>query len=282
MNVAYITDSGSGKSLEEFARDGILSLPLQITDGNTTWQDMETLDKNGCIALLEQGKVLKTSQPAPGLIEELFGSLKQNGTDLVIAVPIASGLSGTSSTLTAMAAEAELPILCVDTYTACVIQDYLVHRIKEMMESGMNQLEMSVKVQECIDSCETIVVPKDLRHLARGGRLTSGAAHLASLLRIVPILHLNKETGGRIDIYDKVMTYRKAVKRILDHMKEKPIDSGWHIAVAHTNAIDAAQDLYHKVRETFPDAEIEIVELCNVVSAQAGLGCLALEYFKKI
>lgn len=282
MNIAYVTDSGTGISMEAQAKDGILSLPLQITDGTSTWQDMETLDKNDCIHLLEQGKVLKTSQPSPGLMEEMFSSLKANGTDMVIAVPICPGLSGNSQTLSMMAEEAGLPLLTINTYTTCVIQDYLIHRIKEMIEEGVPDLERNVRIQACVDSCETIVVPKDLKHLARGGRLTPGAAHLAQLLRIVPILHLNKETNGKIDVYDKVLSTRRAYSRIIGHMQEKPIDSSWHIAIAHTNAIDAAQEMYHRVQEAFPDAETEIIELCNVVSAQAGLGCLALEYFRKI
>ena len=41
MKIAYVTDSGTGKSITELAKDGIISIPLQITDGKTTYQDME-------------------------------------------------------------------------------------------------------------------------------------------------------------------------------------------------------------------------------------------------
>ena len=58
-------------------------------------------------------------------------------------------------------------------------------------------------VDEIVSSCETIVIPRDLKSLARGGRLTPLAAKLLKLLRIVPILHLGRSTGGRIDVYDK-------------------------------------------------------------------------------
>ena len=99
MKIAYVTDSGTGYSIEELARDGIISIPLQIFDGETTYQDMENLNRNQCIELLKQEKVLKTSQPSPGLVEEAFTSLKNQGTDLIIAVPICNGLSGSASIL---------------------------------------------------------------------------------------------------------------------------------------------------------------------------------------
>ncbi len=282
MKIAYVTDSGTGKSINDFAKDGIISIPLQITDGTNTYQDMEMMDKKECIIALQNKKNLMTSQPSPGLIEECFTSLKENGTDLVIAVPICNGLSGTSSTMSAIAASLDLPILCFDTYTTAVVQDYLIHRIKEMYDNGATDMEIGLMSEQLIDSAETIVIPDDLMSLARGGRLTPSAARLAKLLRIVPILHVNKETGGRIDTLNKVMTKRKAYNEVIEHMKKKPIDETWTIRVAHTNALDYATDMYKKCVEAFPTADIEIIELCNVVSAQAGLGCLALQYFKRV
>ena len=282
MKIAYITDSGSGKSIEEFAKDGIISVPLQITDGTLTYQDMETLGKNDVVKLLEQKKVLSTSQPSPGLIEECFTSLKEQGTDLVIAVPICNGLSGTGSTMSALARSIDLPIIVVDTYSANVIEDYLVHAIKNAYDHGASDMDVRLLTERVIDSCETIVIPQDLKHLARSGRLTNSAARLANLLRITPILHLNKETGGRIDTYDKVISFRKAMKRVIEHMKEKPIDETWSITIAHTNAIEDAELFYHAIAEAFPTADIQITQVCNVVSAQAGLGCVCLQYFQKV
>lgn len=57
MKIAYITDSGTGKSISELAKDGIISIPLQITDGKTTYQDMENFDKNDCIKALGEKSI---------------------------------------------------------------------------------------------------------------------------------------------------------------------------------------------------------------------------------
>ena len=103
MKVAFVTDSGTGKSIHEYAEQGIISLPLQISVDDTTYQDMETLNRNDCIRLMKEGKVLTTSQPSAGIIEECFDSLKAQGVELIIAVPICNGLSGTISTMTAIA-----------------------------------------------------------------------------------------------------------------------------------------------------------------------------------
>ena len=257
MKIAYVTDSGTGRSISELAADGIISVPLQITDGNDTYQDLETIDRNTCIELVDQGHVLKTSQPSAGLIEECFESLKEQGTDLIIAVPICNGLSGTISTMTAIAQSLDMKIICIDTYVTSELQNYLIHRIRQLYEEGKSDMEVKLITDEIITSCNTLIVPRNLDALVRGGRLTPLAAGFAKLLRIVPILRINKSTGGRID-------------------------ESYQVYIAHSGCIDMAMDLYHKMEDRFPNLNIEVVELCNPVAVHTGRDCICVQYFKAL
>lgn len=282
MKIAYVTDSGTGRSISELAADGIISVPLQITDGNDTYQDLETIDRNTCIELVDQGHVLKTSQPSAGLIEECFESLKEQGTDLIIAVPICNGLSGTISTMTAIAQSLDMKIICIDTYVTSELQNYLIHRIRQLYEEGKSDMEVKLITDEIITSCNTLIVPRNLDALVRGGRLTPLAAGFAKLLRIVPILRINKSTGGRIDSLANVRTYRKAAGRILDIIEEDHPDESYQIYIAHSGCIDMAMDLYHKMEDRFPNLNIEVVELCNPVAVHTGRDCICVQYFKAL
>lgn len=282
MKIAYVTDSGTGKSIEEMGADGIISLPLQIADGDTTYQDMETLSKNECVHLLSEGHVLKTSQPNPGLIEETFENLKKQGTDLIIAVPICNGLSGTISTMTMTARELGLKIICIDTYVTAVVQDYLIHEIKHYYETGRSDIDAGVMADQVISSTNTLIMPKTLNQLARGGRLTPSAAMLAKLLRISPVLQINKRTAGRIDTLKKAMTFRRALAAALDQMEADHVGESdkWNVTIAHVQNITDAEALYHKMAERFPRAHIQIIDLCNAVAAHCGIGTIALQYFE--
>lgn len=282
MKIAYITDSGTGRSIADLAADGILSLPLQISDENTTYQDMETLSRNDCIRLLTEGHVLKTSQPNPGLIEETFENLKKQGTDLIIAVPICNGLSGTISTMTAAARNLDIPILCVDTYVTAVVQDYLIHEIKKEYEAGKSDIDVALMTDRVISSTNTLIIPERLDQLVRGGRLTPTAARLAKLLRICPVLQINKSTGGRIDTLAKVRTFRRALDTAMDQMEKDHVGESdrWQVTIAHVQNITEAENLYHKMAVRFPKAHIQIIDLCNAVAAHCGIGTIALQYFE--
>ena len=43
MKIAFVTDSGIGKTAAEMAADGIISLPLQISVDGRSLQDMDCL-----------------------------------------------------------------------------------------------------------------------------------------------------------------------------------------------------------------------------------------------
>lgn len=283
MKIAYVTDSGTGKSISEMAKDGIVSIPLQVSDENNTYQDMENLSKQDLINLLKEGHAFKTSQPSPGIIQECFESLKQQGVDLIYAVPICNGLSGTISTMTTIAQSLDLNIITVDTYVTAVVQEYLIKRIKKAHEEGINDLEIQLITNEIIDSCNTLIIPENLDQLIRGGRMTPLAAKLGKLLKIAPVLQINKSTSGRIDTLQKVRTFRKALEKAIDQMENDGINQSddWYIAIAHVNNISEAQSLYRKITERFPKAEVEVIELCSPVAAHTGLGAICLQYFRK-
>ena len=66
-------------------------------------------------------------------------------------------------------------------------------------------------IRPAIDESNSLILVKNLQHLKRGGRLTPMSATLAGLLKIYPVLHINKSTEGRIDVLNKVRTEKRAV-----------------------------------------------------------------------
>lgn len=284
MKIAYVTDSGTGKSISENAVNGIISLPLQISDEKTTYQDKETLSVEKMIELLKEGHAFTTSQPSYGLIEECFESLKKQGVELIIACPICNGLSGTISTMTSVAASLDMKIICIDCYVTAVVEEYLIRTIKKCHEEKMSELSIRVMIEKIIDSTNTLVIPENLDQLIRGGRLTPLAAKLGKLLKIAPVLQINKKTSGRIDTLQNVRTFRKALVKAMDQMELDHVgeNNDWSVTIAHVDNEEAAISLKQEMAERFPKADIQIIPLCSPVAAHTGLGSICIQYFKKI
>ncbi|MCI5773492.1 MAG: DegV family EDD domain-containing protein [Erysipelotrichaceae bacterium] len=283
MKIAYITDTGTGKDLAYFEDQGIFCLPLQITDEQKNYQDMEQLRTDELVSLLKAKKVLSTSLPALGNIVNLMQRLKDENYDLVIAVCICNGLSSTIDTLKATAKNFDLKLICIDTYVTAVVQEYLIIQIKKWFEAGQSLEEILPKTEAIIASCNTLILPSDMQHLKRGGRLNATAALLAGLLKIVPILKINKDTNGKIDVLDKVRTYQKALGKTIENIQADINEQeDYLITIAHVNCPEKAQQVQEMISAAIPCAKTQIIKLCNVVSVHTGLDCIAIQYFKQI
>lgn len=284
MKVAFVTDSGTGLSVKEVEALGCYSVPLQISYDNVSLLENEDINIDGVYKLMQEGKMLKTSLAPVGKIEELFTRLKDEGYEKIFAVPICSGLSGTIDAMQMVAKQVGIDFDYFDNHVTAMVEKYMVVRAKNLYEEGKTLDEIKVILSEICDTTNTLLIPNDLHHLKRGGRLTPLAATLGGLLKIKPILEINKKTNGKIDVLDKVRTMSKALDRTVEIMKKEILDggTGYSITVAHVVAEEAGKGLIEKYKEVFPNAKYDLIKLVSVVGVHTGLGCLAVQYYKQL
>lgn len=282
MKTAFVTDSGTGKTIEDLAAKGIFSVPLQISYENRNRNDLENITLPEVFDLIRQEKILATSLPSLGRITELFEQLKADGYEQIFAVPICNGLSGTISAMEMIAAQVGIAFDYLDCYVTAVVQEYLVENAKRMHEAGTALSAIKEKLAAVVKTTDTLLLPNDLQHLKRGGRLTPLAAALGGLLKIKPILKINQETNGRIDVVGKVRTMHRAMDEAIRIMKQEGVDDSYWITVAHADDEEEARVLQEKIKAEFPNAQHSLIPLVSVVSIHTGRGCQAIQYFKKL
>lgn len=282
MKIAFITDSGTGISSKAWKEEGIYSLPLQINDGDENFYDLEDITQEQVYDRLRKGHILSTSLPSLGKTEALFQQLKDEGYDTIFAVAISEGLSGTLGALRMCATSLDLKFEYVDCYVTAVVQAYMVRKAKALYEQGKRVSEIKAVLEKIVHTTNTLVLPDDLQHLKRSGRLTPLAAALGGLLRIKPMLQINEHTEGRVDVLDKVRTMSKAMDKVIEYMKAAGVDELYDITVAHVDDSETALILQNKLKEAFPDAHHRMITLVSVVALHTGAGTQAVQYFKRI
>lgn len=280
MKVAFVCDSGTGKNIEEMKEKGIYSLPLQISHGEHNQLDLVDITIQDIHTFLKEKVELKTSLPSVGMMNDLFMQLKSEGYDCIFAVPICSGLSGTIQAMKMTAESIGILFEYVDCHVTAVVEEYLIILAKKLYDEGKSIEEIKVVLEEVIASTNTLLMPDDLNHLKRGGRLTPLAATLGGLLKIKPILQINQKTSGKIDVLDKVRTLHRAMDKAIDYMRQEAIDENWEIVIAHVDSEEEASILQTKLKAVFPMASYQVIPLVSVVSVHTGLGCLGIQYFK--
>ena len=282
MKIAVVTDSGSGLTKQQADELGIFYLPLQIIIQDKMFLDGENITVEEIYEYLRNGEMPTTSMPPMGLVEELFTQLKEEGYEAVIAVPLSGGLSSTSSIMQAVAKEHDVKLHIIESYTTYNIQRYLAESAIKLVQQGLDLDTICERLNASAADSGTLIIPDDLQHLKRGGRLTPLAAALGGLLKIKPILRLDRESEGKVDVYDKVRTMSKAQSKAISTFQEHGLTTEYTLTVLHSGAPQEGEKLKAMMEEAFPGLDLYYGLIGAVISAHTGVGCLGIQYIRKV
>lgn len=282
MKIAVLTDSGTGLSQKEAHELGLYFLPLQVLHKDTQYLDGISINLRQVYDFLHAEEDLTTSMPPMALIEKSIEHMKADGCDTIICVPITAGLSSTASVVSAAAQAADMKLFMVDCFTTCNIQKYLAISAKKLVDQGLDAEEIVDRLNDAIACSNTLIIPDDLQHLKRGGRLTPVAAALGGLLKIKPILQLNEKSQGKIDVFDKVRTMSKAQQRAIDTFVAEHVGEEYLLTCLHTDAQEVGNDLKNKLEETLPGRDLTFGYIGAVISVHTGIGCVGIQYIKPV
>lgn len=281
--IAILADSGCQIELNQYENQGIFIVPLCITMKNKTYLDQKDITSLEVFETMEKENVMvMTSQPATGELVNILQRIKDAGYDEVIGLSIATGLSSTLNGMKVAAEMVDIPITLIDTKGTAGNHKYLVFSAAKFVKEGKSVSEIQHILEEMVEHSGTIIMAPNLEHLKKGGRITPAVALLASMLKIVPVMELNYELGGKIDVLGKVRTLSKAKATLVNRMIELGVNAkDYKITVEHVLCESSAMDVKEMILQKIGDVELELRELPAVVGAHMGIGGIGVQYIKK-
>ena len=224
---------------------------------------------------------VKTSQTATGKMLEVYIRLKSEGYTEAIVVTIASLLSGTyqNAVLASQMIE-DFKVTVFDSKIVTYPEAKMALTAAKMAKQG-STTEQIIAVLEKIRDNSTIYFAVDtLKYLIKNGRLSVAKGLIANLLKLKPLLWVNKE--GKIESVEKIRTAQGARKRLLEKYFEETEGLDVEPYIVYTNNEAIAKEFAHQIMDKNPKIKhIEMYPLTPVVGAHAGPGAIALGYIKK-
>ena len=285
MKVAIITDSNSGITQEEGKQLGIRIVPMPFMINGEEYLEDITLTQE-FYAKLGEGSDISTSQPSPESIMALWDEVLEE-YDEIVHIPMSSGLSGSCQTAMMLAEDYDGKVEVVNNQRISVTQRQSALDAKELAAKGMCAAEIKEKLEAVKFDSSIYITLDTLKYLKKGGRITPAAAALGTLLRLKPVLTVQ---GEKLDAFAKARTMKQAksmmVAAITKDLEERFGDrtgKNVHLAVAHTDNQEEADEFAKELRELFPaTGEIVIAPLSLSVSCHIGPGSLAVACSKVI
>ncbi|MBM7643100.1 DegV family protein [Streptococcus loxodontisalivarius] len=279
MTLAVITDSSVNLPEDLKNHEHLYSLDIPIFLDGETYVEGKNLEQAVFYEKMAASKELpKTSQPSLADFDELLSDFEEKGYDQVIGLFLSSGISGFWQNSQFLKDEhPNLTMAIPDTKITAAPMGAMVRNCLDWSQDGVEFHEILSRLTQQIDGTRAYILVDDLNHLVKGGRLSNGSALLGNLLSIKPILEFDQE--GKIVVFEKVRTEKKALKRLAE-LAQEPVAQDTEFMILHTNA-QAKAEQFQEQLATIGVTDVSVAPLCAVIATHLGEGAVVLAYTPK-
>lgn len=279
---AIVTDSNSGITQERAKELGVYVLPMPFYINQKLYFEDITLTQEEFYEKLTNDADISTSQPSPADVLDLWdGLLKEY--DEIIYIPMSSGLSSSCETAIALSREYDGKVQVADNQRISVTQSKSVEDAMKLAAQGKSAKEIK-EILEAEKRESSIYITVDtLKYLKKGGRITTAAAAIGTVLNLKPVLQIQ---GGKLDAFAKVRGWKQAKKTMLEAIekdcRERFAGEEVYIQGAYTSSKEEAEQWKAEIEKRFPKADVEMRPLSLSVACHIGPGALAVTCTKKM
>lgn len=286
--IAIVTDDNSGITPEEAKQLGIYIIKMPVLIDGTEYYEYDNLTSEQFYKFLEEDRDVKTSQPSPGNVMNLWENLLKE-YDEIVHIPMSSGLSESCNTAKSLAENFDGNVFVVDNHRISVTLKRSVLDAINLRDKGYDGAAIKETLEATKGDSSIYIMVDTLKYLKKGGRVTPAGAALGATFHIKPILQIQ---GGKLDAKAKVIGVKKAKLKLVEFAKEDLIKrfkylankGEYEIEIAYTYDKSLAEDLIKLLQEQIPDLpEIASVNPLSLsIATHIGPGAMAVAISKII
>jgi DegV family protein with EDD domain len=266
VGVRVVTDSACDLPDDLVAELGIEIVPLSIRFGHEEFVDRQELTTDEFWRRLGESEVLpETSAPSAGAFEKVFRALADEGATGIVCINLSSKLSATmqAAQVAGKAVGDACPVEVVDSLHVTMGLGNLCLAAARAAAAGDPLETIVTDVIDRRDRTRLYGTLDTLEFLKKGGRVGNARALLGSMLAIKPVVEVR---DGVVEEAGKVRTRSKALRLLVDKVKEGPVES---LAVMHGQAPDL-DELLEMLDPLVPRDEIVVGQVGPVIGTHAG------------
>ncbi len=255
----------------------------RILFGDQEFVDFEELTADKFYEMIEHDPTLfpRTAMASTGEMLAAYEKLRDEGCDEVLFITISSKMSGIYENAMIAKKMAEgVNVTVFDSKTVGYLQVKMALTACEMAERGKSLEEILKELEFIRDHNHIYFAVADLKFLVKNGRLSNAAGFIADVLKIKPLLEIDK--NGAVVTVEKIRTFSRAVDRVIEKFLEETEGQDVEPFIIHARNPETVAYLREKVLAVRPQyKEIKDYLLTPAVGAHCGPKAITIGYVLK-
>jgi DegV family protein with EDD domain len=276
-----VTDSGTDLCLpaEEVRRLNIHILPLVVTLEGKSYREGVDMNAEDFYRLLAATTSFPTtSTPSPGDFAETYKKLAASDPD-ILSVHMSSGLSGTfNSARVGAESVPEASVTVIDTKTLSAAAGWQVAAAARAIKAGWKKEQILSMIERISAASDSLFTLDDLKYLIHGGRIGHMKGLIASLLKIKPMIGVEKVKGTYAQM-GQARTFKRAIEGLADLIARKHAPgSAMRVQVLHALNPEGANMLHELIDKRFACSWLPTSHLSLVLGAHTGTSMVGVAF----
>lgn len=277
------TDSNSDIPSDYISKYNITIIPQYYGFGDEVYGDEKHLSPADFYQKMRDGEMPTSMANNPAVIQSKFETLLNDGYD-ILHIAFSSQLSGSYGNVVMVANELkeenpDATIEVIDSCTASLGETLLIMYAYDLKEEGKSLLEIKELLEEAKNNIYTDFAVDNLNHLQKGGRISKTTAIVGGIVKIKPVLSLDKE--GKIVAAGSARGRKKAYSLLIDRIAEK--NAGTYgarpIGIMHGDCPDDANIFAGLLKDKLGCTNIIINDISPSIGTHAGPGVIGVCYW---
>jgi DegV family protein with EDD domain len=264
-----VTDAAANLSKERASELEISVVPFQVTFRGETYKDgVNILPEDLYRMYIEYPEdYCETSQPSVGDFIEVY---RQHADEEILSIHLSSGLSGAYSSAEHAARITEHKnITVVDSRTVGPALGWMVETAARGAKLGWPKERILEAIKQVGENTFTMVAFTDMKYLLHSGRISHMKSLIATLLKIKPIIGMNKE-DGRYSNLGQEMTLSRVAQRMGTLVLERFGKQKLRLQLMHGSNLPGVDTLRSALRNSLSVVEEQLTPVTLVLGAHAG------------
>jgi DegV family protein with EDD domain len=276
-SIAVVTDSAAGIPDDLLERHNIQVIPYYVHLGNESFVSGETIHPPEFFRRLRAapGMDVRTGVPTVAKFAEAYKGLATWAKGIV-SVHVASKQSGTCSAAEVGARESPVPVIVVDTQTTAMAEGFVVLAAAYKAAGGATLHEVVEAAKSIVPNTGVFALLESVHYALKGGRLSSAAGRVGSLLNIQPLVRVD---SNKVGLMGQARRRSQGIKTLIERTVNEARDDPTHLTVHYAEDEEEGHALLEALKARLNCVESYLTRVPVELGVHAGPGSIGVAYY---